>query len=139
PPNSREPCRRNLEQLTSLLKAGDVMWLVSEKQGHRLDYAVGRQVGHERATSDEDLDQPFFRERLDRLANRRAAHAKPFGKIALGRNLVTRLEGARENLLLDLVDDFLVEPLLRLDWQVHRHLFPSSSQRRVRSGPERRR
>ena len=111
----REARGRYFEQRTSFLQALDVVLFVAEQQCDRFDHAVCRQVRDERSTTDEHLDQSLFGERLDGLAHRRAADAEPFGEISLRRNLVAGFESARQNLLLDLVDDLLVQPLLWLD------------------------
>jgi hypothetical protein len=79
-------------------------------QIQRLPHGLRCAVGDEGAAARVRFDQTFFAQRLHRFAHGSAAHAETLGQIALGRELISRLQSAFNNGFFDLLNDLLVKP-----------------------------
>src|SRR5262249_15425383 len=86
----------------------DAMYVDGPEQ--RLENLLGRGIGDEGAAAVMRLEQPFFAERLDGLAHRRAADAELFRQFPLGREPIAEPQLPADDRAFDLLGDPLKEP-----------------------------
>src|SRR5882724_9099816 len=74
-----------------------------------LTYGAGGSIGHKSTAAGEGLHHTLFAERLHGFPNRGAAHPELLGEFPLGGQLLSALQVAFENGVLDLLNDLFVQ------------------------------
>src|SRR6185503_3136819 len=98
-----------LQQAPGLEQLPHRLAMREDDEGQRLDEGVDRDVADEGALAGPDLDQPATLQGAKGLTHRGAADHELLGEVALGRQLIARLQLALRDQLLDLADDLLVD------------------------------